>query len=121
MTLNFSPRQKLEARLQKPAGNLLNIQTDLAHFALINYALPKSRLAPYIPADRFDIPEFMIDDQPMAMLSAVPFLDTDFHYSRLAPWFKFHFGQTNHRVYVVGSWHFSRFWHFQIFWDPTIG
>ncbi|MEM7035024.1 MAG: DUF2071 domain-containing protein, partial [Chloroflexota bacterium] len=101
MTQYQTPRETLERRLKRPSGNLLNIQTDLAHFALINYALPKSRLEPHIPTDRFEIPEFIINGQPQAMLSVVPFLDTDFRYHRLAPWLKFQFGQTNHRVYVI--------------------
>ena len=80
-----SPRTILENRLQQPVGNLLNVRTTLQHFALINYALPKSRLEPHLPTDRFDIPEFVINGQPLAMLSAVPFVDADFRYARLAP------------------------------------
>ena len=99
--MTSSARAILESRLQRSTGNLLNIRTDLQHFALINYALPKSRLEPHIPTDRFDIPEFTINGQPLAMLSAVPFVDADFRYSRLTPWLKFRFGQTNHRVYVI--------------------
>jgi len=95
------PRNILEQRLVKPPGNLLDIRTDLRHFALITYALPKRRLEPYIPADRFEIVEFDIAGQPMALLSAVPFWDADFRYTRLAPFLKFQFGQTNHRVYVI--------------------
>jgi hypothetical protein len=79
----------------------MDVRSRLQHFALINYALPKSRLEPHIPADRFEIPEFLIDGQPRALLSAVPFLDADFHFQRLFPFLKFRFGQTNHRVYVI--------------------
>ena len=39
--------------------------------------------------------------QPYAFLSAVPFVDVDFHFARLAPFAKFRFAQTNHRVYVI--------------------
>jgi len=35
------------------------------------------------------------------MLSVVPFVDADFSFYRLLPWFKFRFPQTNHRVYVI--------------------
>ena len=76
------------------------MRSRLAHFALINYALPKERLAPHIPEDRFEIPEFEIDGRRLALMSAVPFLDLDFHFPRLAPFAKFRFAQTNHRVYV---------------------
>ena len=96
-----SARRILEQRLVKPPGNLLNIRTDLLHFALITYALPKQRLEPYIPADRFEIVEFDIGGRPMALMSAVPFWDADFRYARLAPFLTFQFGQTNHRVYVI--------------------
>jgi hypothetical protein len=48
------------------------------------------------------------------MLSAVPFLDVDFRFARLAPWLRWKFGQTNHRAYVIdrrtglpGVWFFG--------------
>ncbi|NJN05593.1 MAG: hypothetical protein HC814_03245 [Rhodobacteraceae bacterium] len=34
-------------------------------------------------------------------MSAVPFLDLDFHFDRVLPFAKFVFGQTNYRVYVI--------------------
>ena len=90
------------------------MRTTLKHFALINYALPASRLAPHIPTDRFAIAEFDIGGERRAMLSVVPFLDVDFHFARLFPFLKFRFGQTNHRVYVIdkqtgepGVWFFG--------------
>ena len=98
---SLSARAILAQRLTKPPANRLTIQTDLRHFGLITYALPASRLAPHIPTDRFAIAQFEIDGRPMALLSAVPFWDADFHYLRLAPFLKFQFGQTNHRVYVI--------------------
>ncbi|MCB8943184.1 MAG: DUF2071 domain-containing protein [Ardenticatenaceae bacterium] len=91
----------LERRIgERPSARLLDIHSDLLHFALINYALPPSRLRPHIP-DRFDIPEFDINGEKLALMSAVPFWDADFRFVRLAPWLKWQFAQTNYRVYVV--------------------
>lgn len=75
-------------------------ETTLRHFALINYALPPERLRPHVP-DRFDLETFEIGGRPMAMLSAVPFLDVDFRFRHVLPFLKFEFGQTNHRAYIV--------------------
>ena len=94
-------KTSLQQRLNKRPSGLLDIRSDLLHFALINYAVPKSRLQPYIPTERFAIPEFDIDGKQQAMLSVVPFVDADFSFYRLLPWFKFRFPQTNHRVYVI--------------------
>ncbi len=90
----------LQQRLHKRPSGPLDIRSDLIHFALINYAVPKARLAPHIPADRFEIMEFDIDGRQQALLSVVPFVDADFSFYRLCPWLKFRFPQTNHRVYV---------------------
>lgn len=90
----------LTQRLIRPQPNRLDIRSDLLHFALINYAVPSERLRPYIP-DRFAIPEFVVDGEPRALLSVVPFLDVDFNFSRLTPFWKMRFAQTNHRIYVI--------------------
>jgi hypothetical protein len=94
-------RQILNHRLQTNRNGPWDVRTTLAHFALINYALPKDRLRRHIPADRFDIPEFEIDGQRLALLSVAPFLDLDFHFQHFFRFVQFHFGQTNYRVYVV--------------------
>ena len=92
-----SARAQLTARLAEPPPALLDVETDLAHFALITYALPRARLAPHRPADRFEIPEFDIDGQRLALMSAVPFVDEDFHFLRL---FSAALGATPHQVLV---------------------
>lgn len=94
------PRALLERRLQRPAPRWLHARTTLRHFALISYALPRERLAAHIPEERFEILEFPVAGRRCALLSAVPFLDTDFRFPRVAPFLSFAFGQTNHRVYV---------------------
>lgn len=78
----------------------MDVRSKLRHFALVNYALPRSRLEAHIPAAHFRIPEFMIAGRPQALMSAVPFYDADFHFIHL-PFAKFSFGQTNFRVYVI--------------------
>jgi len=98
MTLNY--RDILDRRLVVPSTGWVDVRSNLKHFALINYALPKSRLEPYIPANHFEIPEFTIGGRQMALMSAVPFWDADFHFINL-PFLKFNFGQTNFRVYVI--------------------
>ena len=87
-------------RITLRRSGLIDIRSDLLHFALITYALPAERLRPHIPA-RFDIPTFSVNDQQLALMSAVPFLDADFKFYRLAPFVKMQFAQTNYRVYVV--------------------
>ena len=91
----------LDRRLAAQRDGLWDVVTRLRHFALVNYALPRDRLAPHIPADRFEIPEFEIGGRRLALMSAVPFLDVDFHFVHFFPFLKFRFGQTNYRVYVI--------------------
>lgn len=75
-------------------------ETVLDHFALINYALPVSRLRPLIP-ERFDIPTFELNDEQQAFISAVPFIDRDFHFPQVYPSPRYHFGQINYRAYIT--------------------
>ena len=91
----------LQQRLSKRPSGFLDIRSALLHFALINYTVPKIRLEPYVFSERFEILEFDIDGRQQAMLSVVPFVDADFCFYRLFPWFKFRFPQTNHRIYVI--------------------
>ncbi|MDX1960807.1 MAG: DUF2071 domain-containing protein [Leptospiraceae bacterium] len=100
MSLNYQKilEQRIEARIEHPS--ILDVRTNLIHFALINYALPKERLERLIPTDRFEIPEFEIRGKKLALMSAVPFIDVDFHFLKI-PFLKFKFPQTNYRVYVI--------------------
>jgi hypothetical protein len=79
---------------------MIDVRSKLKHFALVNYALPRSRLEPYISSAHFEIPEFTIGGKQLALMSAVPFFDADFHFINF-PLLKFSFGQTNFRVYVI--------------------
>jgi hypothetical protein len=96
-------REILNNRLKEPETKIFHVDTYLKHFALINYALPKSRLQKYIPSEHFEIPEFDINGNKMAMMSVVPFFDEDFKFPKLFPFLKFGFPQTNFRVYVINK------------------
>lgn len=91
----------IQNRLHKRPPGILDIRSNLLHFALINYAVPKSRLEPHVLTERFEIMEFDLNDEKLALLSVVPFVDADFSFYRFMPWLKFHFPQTNHRIYVL--------------------
>jgi len=93
---------QLRDRLSPRKPGLLDIGSPLLHFALITYAVPMERLRPHIPADLFDIPTFEIGGRSLALLSVVPFFDHGFRF-RLFPFVRFHFAQTNYRVYVINK------------------
>ncbi len=90
---------RLDARLASRRARRLDIRLELRHFALITFAVPIHRLRPLVP-ERFEPVTLDVPGQPRGLLSAVPFVDIDFHF-RVLPWVKFAFPQTNHRVYVV--------------------
>lgn len=79
----------------------MDIRSTLLHFALINYSVPIERLRPHLPSERFDIVPFSIGGRRCGLLSVVPFLDDDFRFVKIAPFLKFRFAQTNHRLYVI--------------------
>jgi hypothetical protein len=97
--LHDDPEQILQSRLIPPPNTRLTVETKLEHFALISYAVPLDRLQQLIPQDRFEVVEFDIEGRAMGLVSAVPFLDADFHFCSM-PRAKFKFGQTNYRAYV---------------------
>jgi hypothetical protein len=80
--------------------SVLDVRTNLKHFSLINYQVPKERLLKYIPEEFFEIPEFEINGKKMALMSAVPFFDEDFYFPKISKK-KFSFMQTNYRVYII--------------------
>jgi len=90
----------LQRRVAERQDGPLHATTTLLHFAIVTYAIPKQRLQPYIPENRFEISEFDIDGVPLALMSAVLFYDLDFHYVHILPQVRDSFGQTNYRVYV---------------------
>lgn len=100
LQLSMDSRTLLSQRIADRRSGWLDIRSELLHFALITYALPAERLRPHIHP-RFEIDTFPIDGRPQALMSAVPFVDQDFSYYRIAPFLKWRFPQTNYRVYVT--------------------
>lgn len=96
----MAPGTILSQRITDRRSGLIDIRSDLRHFALITYALPAERLRPHIP-ERFEIQTFPIGGRDLALMSAVPFLDEDFTFYRIAPFIRWTFAQTNYRVYGI--------------------
>lgn len=97
----MSYQEKLELRVSTSIReSRWSAITTLDHFALVNYALPVERLRPLIP-EQFDIPIVEVHGEPCAFISAVPFIDRDFHFPNLHPSPKYQFGQINYRAYVI--------------------
>jgi len=86
--------------LTRPRLGLIDMRTRLRHFALITYAVPPERVRPHVDP-RFDLDTHRgPDGKEVVWVSVVPFEDVDFHLAAL-PRFKFRFGQTNYRTYVI--------------------
>ncbi|TAD99750.1 MAG: DUF2071 domain-containing protein [Bacteroidetes bacterium] len=95
---NFS--EKLQTRIKNGIdASFFNADTMLDHFAIISYAVPLEKLRPLVHKD-FELAEFEIDGKKQALISAVPFIDRDFHFPKM-PFAKYKFGQTNYRAYVI--------------------
>lgn len=80
----------------KPSG--LDVACRLQHFAIVTYAVEPERLVGLV-APRFELVTVDIDGETRALLSVVPFIDTDFT-SAVYPFPRFTMGQTNYRIYV---------------------
>lgn len=92
-------RRRFEDHLvAKPRPKGIDVATKLEHFAIITYAVDPERFEGVIP-ERFRLRTVEIAGRSKALLSVVPFMDTDF---RLAayPYAKARMGQTNYRIYV---------------------
>ncbi len=83
---------------ERPPVHGLNVVSDLRHFAIISYAIPAMRIRPLIP-NYFELETIQLKGQSLALLSAVPFLNTHFR-SACWPGPRFQMGQTNYRVYI---------------------
>lgn len=89
-----------ESLLTRPALSGWDVVTTLRHFAIVTYAIDPERVRPHIHP-RFDLEQFPgADGNVRAWVSAVPFEDQDFCFVG-AQRFKFRFGQTNYRTYVI--------------------
>jgi hypothetical protein len=91
--LKFTP-----AMLMRPAVSGIDAITTLRHFAIVTYAVPPERLRGFVHP-RFDLDCVTLDGEVRALLSVVPFEDQDFRAAAF-PSPRWHFGQTNYRIYV---------------------
>lgn len=102
LNIMFS-KNDIDLRLSdKPQKGLLNVSTLLQHFSIVTYKVDYHKLRDLIP-HQFEIDTIMIDDLKYGMVSAVTFIDKDFHFQKLLPFLKFEFPQTNYRAYVINK------------------
>lgn len=88
--------------LTKSQTSGFDVETTLAHFAIITYMVEPAALRPHVHK-RFELDCITSPDGTQkALISVVPFVDRDFHFVRF-PWSKWVFGQTNYRAYVTDS------------------
>ncbi|MFT7617152.1 MAG: hypothetical protein ACI97A_000786 [Planctomycetota bacterium] len=85
--------------LTKKTPGLFDVETTLAHFAIVTYYVDPESLRVHID-ERFEPDCVETPDGKKALVSVVPFLDRDFRYVRF-PWLQWEFGQTNYRAYVT--------------------
>lgn len=96
---------------KRPAARWCHAATELDEFAMVSYRVPTEALAAVLP-EAVEPDVFAFDDGTSASLvSAVPFLDRDFHF-RFFPLVKVACGQVNYRAYVTfrgerGVWFFG--------------
>jgi uncharacterized protein YqjF (DUF2071 family) len=87
--------------VDRPTPSGIDVVTELTHFAIVTYAVAPEAVQRLIHP-RFAPDTVMVDGRPMALLSVVPFLDHDFCFAQF-PLPRFHFGQTNYRIYVIDT------------------
>ncbi|WP_232668051.1 DUF2071 domain-containing protein [Pseudonocardia sp. TRM90224] len=96
---------------QRPPRRWFHAETELDHFAIVTYRVETAALAALLPAG-FAPREVVFDDgRPGALVSAVAFVDRDFHF-RFCPPVAISCGQINYRAYVTahgraGVWFFA--------------
>jgi len=99
--LNYS--QETDNRIQnRSRRSLLDVNTQLEHFAIISYKVPIDKIQHLIPAP-FQLWTFIEDETEYALISAVPFKDRDFSFYRISKMIKFDFFQTNFRAYIIDT------------------
>lgn len=83
-----------------PKNKILNVHTKLEHFSIITYLVEKEKLEKHIP-EQYEIFTVKIEDIAYGLVSAVTFVDKDFNFKNLLPFYKVNFPQTNYRCYVI--------------------
>ena len=96
---------------QRPPARWCHAATELDQFAMVSYRVDAEALGAVLP-DGVEPDVFTFDDGTReALVSAVPFLDRDFHF-RFFPLVRVSCGQVNYRAYVTfrgerGVWFFG--------------
>jgi|SRR5690554_6756861 len=83
-----------------PKNKILNVHTKLEHFSIITYLVEIQKLERHIP-DEYKIFTVRIDSIEYGLVSAVTFVDKDFNFKNLFPFYKVNFPQTNYRCYII--------------------
>lgn len=86
----------------KPVDKLLTVSTKLRHFSILTYLVEFEKLRNIIP-EKFDIYTIVVDNKKFGLISAVTFIDKDFHFKKILPFWKLEFPQTNYRAYIVNK------------------
>ena len=81
---------------QNPWG--LDAVAKLEHLAIVTYAVDPDRFRGMIP-ERFSLYTIPVEGKPKALLSVVPFINTEFRLAAF-PYYKATMGQMNYRIYV---------------------
>ena len=68
--------------------SILDVNTELEHFAIISYKVPIARIQNLIPKP-FKLWTFIENEKEYALVSAVPFKDNDFSFYRILKSLKF--------------------------------
>ncbi len=90
-----------ESRIKtRKKRSLLDVNTQLEHFAIITYKVPIDKIRHLIPKP-FKLWTFTENNNTYALISAVPFKDNDFSFYRVSRLIKFDFFQTNFRTYII--------------------
>ncbi|MDG1777082.1 MAG: DUF2071 domain-containing protein [Crocinitomicaceae bacterium] len=84
----------------RSSRSILDVNTQLEHFAIISYKVPVEKVEGLIPKP-FKLWTFKESGKEYALVSAVPFKDKDFSFHRISKLFKFNFFQTNFRTYII--------------------
>ncbi len=83
-----------------PSLTWQDAKTHLRHFAIISWAVDPEALSALLPKG-FEPEIFTLaSGRRVALISAVPFEDVDFHFHGF-PFYKISMGQTNYRAYVI--------------------
>ncbi len=97
----MTPLTFTDALLARRPPTGIDVDTTLAHFAIVTYHVAPEALRRHVPA-RFALDLIQTDAGPRALVSVVPFVDQDFRLARF-PWPTARFGQTNYRAYVTDT------------------